>query len=81
MLPDIYYDSIVDSSEVGSVKPEKDIFDKAIDMAEVEAGAILLIDDMRPNIIAAQHMGWHVMWFDDYSVEINEDKIKQILEF
>lgn len=81
MLPDVDYNCIVDSSEVGSVKPEEKIFAKAGQMSGMDPNEILLIDDMRPNIIAAQKMGWHVMWFDDYSVEINEDKIKQILEY
>lgn len=81
MLPEVNYVAIVDSSEVGSIKPEEAIFNKATQVSGVNANEILIIDDMRPNIVAAQHMGWHVMWFDDYSAETNETKIKQILEF
>lgn len=81
LLPEVYYNSVVDSSEVGCIKPEEAIFAKATQMSGVEASEILLIDDIRPNIVAAQHMGWHVMWFDDYSADTNETKIKQILEY
>lgn len=81
ILPDVDYWSVVDSSEIGSIKPEEAIFKKAAQMAGVAPSEILLIDDMRPNIVAAQRMGWHVMWFDDYNAEYNETKIKQILEF
>jgi FMN phosphatase YigB (HAD superfamily) len=81
ILPELDYWSVVDSSEVGSVKPEEAIFVKATQMAGVEPSEILLIDDMRPNIVAAQHMGWHVMWFDDYNAEANQTKIRNVLEF
>lgn len=81
ILPDVNYWSVVDSSEVKTAKPEEAIFQKATQMAGVEPNEILLIDDERPNIIAAQRMGWRVMWFDDYNQESNEAKIKQLLEF
>ena len=81
ILPDVNYWSVVDSSEVKTAKPEEAIFQKATQMAGVEPNEILLIDDERPNIIAAQRMGWRVMWFDDYNQEANEAKIKQMLEF
>ena len=81
ILPDVNYWSVVDSSEVKTAKPEEAIFQKATQMAGVEPNEILLIDDERPNVIAAQRMGWRVMWFDDYNQESNEAKIKQLLEF
>lgn len=81
ILPDVNYWSVVDSSEVKTAKPEEAIFQKATQMAGVEPNKILLIDDERPNVIAAQRMGWRVMWFDDYNQESNEAKIKQMLEF
>ncbi|MBP6916705.1 HAD-IA family hydrolase [Candidatus Saccharibacteria bacterium] len=81
ILPDVNYWSVVDSSEVKTAKPEEAIFQKATQMAGVEPNEILLIDDERPNVIAAQRMGWRVMWFDDYNQEANEAKIKQMLEF
>lgn len=81
ILPSIDYNSVVDSSEVGFVKPESEIFNKACQMAGVKPEEILLVDDERANVMAAEHMGWHVLWFDDYNSEASEQKIRQVLEF
>jgi FMN phosphatase YigB (HAD superfamily) len=80
-LPDIKYDVIIDSSEVGTIKPEADIYK----IAEAETGVspqeILFIDDSRTNLMAAERQGWKVMWFDDYDPSVSVDKIKKALEF
>jgi len=41
---------------------------------------ILLIDDARTNLMAAEKHGWHVLWFDDYSPEESIPRIKGALE-
>jgi len=64
LLPDVPYDAIVDSSEVGAIKPEKKMFEAATAAAHCPAADILLIDDARPNLMAAEKFGWHVLWFD-----------------
>ena len=81
LLPKLPYDVIVDSSEVGTIKPEVAIYKLAAQMAKVEPNEILLIDDGRTNLIAAEKLGWHVLWFDDYHSEESEFRIRQILEF
>ncbi|MBC7546862.1 HAD-IA family hydrolase [Candidatus Saccharibacteria bacterium] len=63
-VPDITYDSVIDSSEIGFVKPEAGIFKVATDRAGVPASEILLIDDTPGNLTAAEQAGWHVTWFD-----------------
>jgi HAD superfamily hydrolase (TIGR01509 family) len=80
-IPDVHYDVIIDSSEVGAVKPEAKIYEIAESKAGVASAEILLVDDSRSNLMAAEKMGWHVLWFDDYDPDESIPKIKQSLEF
>lgn len=80
-IPSINYDVIVDSSKVGAVKPDPHMFEIAQSMAAVPPSEILLIDDGRTNVVAAEHVGWRVMWFDDYHPEESCERVKQALEF
>jgi glucose-1-phosphatase len=80
-IPDIQYDTIVDSSEVQSVKPEPQIYEAAQAKAGVEPSEILLIDDGRTNLMAADRLGWHVLWFDDFRPEESLERARQALQF
>jgi FMN phosphatase YigB (HAD superfamily)/DNA-binding XRE family transcriptional regulator len=80
LLPDVDYDVIIDSSEVGLIKPEPNIFELATQRAGVKPQEILFIDDSRPNIMAADKLGWHVLWCDDYHPEETIARIRQSLE-
>ncbi|HUA12898.1 MAG TPA: HAD-IA family hydrolase [Candidatus Sulfotelmatobacter sp.] len=79
-LPNVSYSAIIDSSEVGHIKPEEEIYEAAEEKAGCPGGEILLIDDDRVNLMAAEKKGWHVLWFDDSRPEISVDKIKQAIE-
>lgn len=81
LLPDIAYDAIIDSSVVGKIKPEPEVYKIATEQAKVLPEQILLIDDDRSNLMAAERLGWHVLWFDDYNPAASVAKIKEILEF
>lgn len=81
LLPDIPYDSIVDSSVVGAIKPEPKIYEIATAQAKCPASEILLIDDSRANLMAAEKAGWHVSWFDDYLPAESVRRVKESLEF
>lgn len=80
ILPNVDYDVIVDSSVVGTIKPEAKIYQIATKNAGCEPGEILLVDDARTNLMAAEKQGWHVLWFDDYSPEESIKRIKDALE-
>lgn len=80
LLPDIQYDAIIDSSQVGAIKPEKKIYQVAMEHANVKPEEILLIDDSRTNLMAAEHLGWHVLWFDDYRTKESIARIRKALE-
>ncbi|HEX8227332.1 MAG TPA: HAD-IA family hydrolase [Candidatus Saccharimonadales bacterium] len=80
LLPDVEYDVIIDSSEVGAIKPEARIFNVAAKRAGVKPSEILLIDDDRPNIMAADKLGWHVLWSDDNQPEDTAHRVREVLE-
>jgi FMN phosphatase YigB (HAD superfamily) len=79
-VPDLPYDAIIDSSEIGHIKPEIEIFNTAMERAGVPAEETLLIDDSRPNLMAAEKLGWHVLWFDDSRPDEMSERVRQILE-
>jgi len=78
-LPDVDYDVIVDSSVVGAVKPEKKIYEIATKRAGVKPEEILFIDDSRPNLMAAERLGWRVLWFDSYRAEESVKRVRAAL--
>ncbi|HVC36192.1 MAG TPA: HAD-IA family hydrolase [Candidatus Dormibacteraeota bacterium] len=80
IIPNIVYDVIIDSSELGVIKPEQQIFEIAQEKAGCPPQEILLIDDTRSNLMTAEKMGWHVLWFDGYQPEESAEKLKQALE-
>ncbi len=80
LLPDVEYDVILDSSEAGAIKPERRVFEIALERAGVKPEEMLLIDDDRPNIMAADKLGWHVLWCDDYDSEATITRARQTLE-
>jgi FMN phosphatase YigB (HAD superfamily)/DNA-binding XRE family transcriptional regulator len=80
ILPDVTYASIIDSSKVGAIKPEPKIYEIAQDWAGCPPEEILLIDDSRANLMAAERMGWHVLWFDDYRPDESVAHVKDALE-
>ncbi|PID30856.1 hypothetical protein CSA80_05115 [Candidatus Saccharibacteria bacterium] len=69
LLPSATYKVIIDSSEVQAIKPEDAIYQVAAKRAGVSGDEILLIDDDRPNLVAASRFGWHTMKFQSYQPE------------
>ncbi len=80
LLPDVQYDAIIDSSVVGAIKPESKIYTVAIEKAHCPAAEILLVDDSRVNLMAAEKHGWHVLWFDDYRPDESVKRVRSALE-
>ncbi|MEK7599527.1 MAG: HAD-IA family hydrolase [Patescibacteria group bacterium] len=79
-LPNLNYDAVIDSSEVAAIKPEAKIYEIAAQRAGVDPEEILLIDDARPNLMAAEKQGWHVLWFDDARPEESVERVRAALE-
>lgn len=81
LIPDVNYAAVVDSSNVGLVKPDPRIYEKAHELAAVQPNEILLIDDERANLVAADKAGWHGLWSDEMAPEDTITRIKTALEF
>ena len=80
LLPAVQFDAIIDSSVVGAIKPEKAIYEAAEQQAHVKPEEILLIDDDRANLMAAERLGWQVLWFDDYQPAEAVERIRASLQ-
>jgi FMN phosphatase YigB (HAD superfamily)/DNA-binding XRE family transcriptional regulator len=80
VLPRVHYTQVIDSSVEKTVKPESKIFEIAQQRAGVEPNEILLIDDSRSNLMAAEKQGWNVLWFDDYRPDVSVARIREALE-
>lgn len=80
VLPDLPYDAVIDSSEVGTIKPEAKIYDIAQAQADYPPEEILLIDDTRSNVKAAEKQGWKVLWFDDARLDEAVERVREVLE-
>lgn len=81
VLPRLPYTQIIDSSVVGAIKPEPKIFQIAGERAGVAPDEILFIDDSRTNIMAAEKLGWRVLWFDDYRPDHSVARVRAALEY
>lgn len=79
-VPAVTYDSIVDSSEVAAIKPEARMYEIAQQQASCPPEEILLIDDSRANLMAAEKLGWRVLWFDDSRPEESAARAREALE-
>ncbi|HSW79322.1 MAG TPA: HAD-IA family hydrolase [Candidatus Saccharimonadales bacterium] len=80
LIPDVPYDTIVDSSKVRAIKPEPEIFQVASERTGCKPEEVLLIDDSRANLQAAGHFGWRVLWFDDYRPKEAVERVRAALE-
>jgi transcriptional regulator with XRE-family HTH domain len=80
LLPDVPYETIIDSSVVRAIKPESKIYTIATAKANCAAPEILLVDDSRVNLMAAEKHGWHVLWFDDYRPDESSKRVRDALE-
>lgn len=81
IIPNIEYAAIIDSSKTGAIKPEQAIYEAAQHYTNCQPNEILLIDDSRANLMAAEKMGWHVLWFDDYRPDESVARIRTTLQF
>ena len=81
IIPKLPFSTIVDSSVVKAIKPEVEIFEIAAAKAQCQPQEILLVDDARSNVMAAEKLGWKVIWFDDFRPAESAERIKKALDF
>jgi HAD superfamily hydrolase (TIGR01509 family) len=81
VIPKADYKVIIDSSLLHMVKPGPKIYEKAIELAAMQPNEILLIDDTRPFLTAADRTGMQIQWFNDLEPEDSISRVKQALAF
>jgi len=79
-VPEMPYDAVVDSSEVATIKPEVKMYEIAQERAGCPPSEILLVDDSKVNLMAAEKLGWHVLWFDEVHPEESVERVRAALE-
>lgn len=79
LIPNIKWDTIVDSSIVGVQKPEEKIFKIAEKMAKTEPELIAFIDNSPEHVEAAKKRGWKTVLYDPQNQEESNTKIVELL--
>ncbi|MDB5169965.1 MAG: superfamily hydrolase [Candidatus Saccharibacteria bacterium] len=79
-IPTLPYDVIVDSSVIGMIKPESQIYSYAVEQAGVPVDEILFVDDTQTNLVAAEKHGLRVVWFDYARPEESAANVRKALE-
>ena len=69
---DEIFDVVVDSSVVGTRKPESRIYEITLERLGVPAGDALFLDDIEVNCDAARELGMTAVWFRDNEQAIAE---------
>jgi epoxide hydrolase-like predicted phosphatase len=69
---DEIFEVVVDSSAVGSRKPEPRIYEITLERLGVEPSAALFVDDLEVNCIAARELGMAAVWFRETEQAIDE---------
>lgn len=59
------FDEVVVSSREGFIKPDKEIFKRALSRLEVDASETVFFDDNPKNVAAARALGLHAFLFTD----------------
>jgi HAD superfamily hydrolase (TIGR01509 family) len=80
-IPDVEYKVIIDSSKLGFVKPDPQIYQKSLELAAMEPRELLLIDDTRLFLTAADRGGMQILWFDELHPEDSIARIRENLAF
>ncbi len=75
---DEIFDVVVDSSVVGTRKPEARIYEITLERLDVPAEAAVLVDDVEINCQAARELGMAAVWFKETQQAIAE--IESVLD-
>lgn len=78
LVPDMGWNAIVDSSEVGVAKPERKIFKISESMSGFSGNDILFIEDGKRNVDTAEKFGWTTFLYDPANTEKSSE---QLLEY
>ncbi|NCO12567.1 MAG: hypothetical protein COZ34_02685 [Candidatus Pacebacteria bacterium CG_4_10_14_3_um_filter_34_15] len=80
LLPNISWNTIIDSSKVGYQKPDNKIFELAEKLSGVKPEEILFVENTSEHTEAAKQKGWNVFLYDDQNPKISSEKLLEILK-
>lgn len=76
LVPDLNYQTVIRSDQVGFVKPEKETYELAQQKCGFQPSEIFYVDDMKVNVEAALSVGWQAIWFDENKPERTVEEIR-----
>lgn len=68
-----WFDDIIVSGEERAIKPDREIYDVLIERTSLNPATTVFIDDSRPNVLAAEDLGFIAIEFQ------NSDKLREEL--
>ncbi len=80
LIPNIHYEQIIFSCDVGMLKPFPDIYSLAQKKAKVNPINILLVDDKEKNLVTAKKAKWNTFFFDTTNRDHSVKELKKYLE-
>lgn len=75
LLPPISWNVTIDSSKIGYIKPQKEIFQIAEEASGVSRDKIFFVDNSEININAAKKYGWQTFLYDSANPEESSRKL------
>lgn len=79
MIPNISYEQIIFSCDVGMMKPEPDIYALAQERAGVNQENILFVDDREDFLETAKQAGWKTFLFNNKKVDVSVRELESYL--
>ena len=62
---DHYFEQVITSETTGSRKPDRGIFDHALDLSKADRSKVVMIgDNLQTDIAGAKAAGWDAIWFN-----------------
>ncbi|MFA5025890.1 MAG: HAD family hydrolase [Candidatus Shapirobacteria bacterium] len=79
LVPEIEWNTIVDSSLVKFKKPQKEIYEIAQLKSGVKAEEILFVDNMERNLVIPRSIGWKTFLYNSGDYERSNKELEQFL--
>lgn len=80
LIPEVDWDSVVDSSIVGFQKPDEGIFETAEQMAKIDPSQIFFVDNSAEHVEAASKRGWQTLLYDPQKPDESSKKLAEVLD-
>jgi HAD superfamily hydrolase (TIGR01509 family) len=80
LIPDVEWNSTVDSSEIGYQKPEVEIFQKAEELAGAKPEEIFFADNSEEHVTEAAKRGWRTFLYDPQNPEESSIELAKVLD-